>query len=89
MLDNATRLDNSIALPNNTFQYNYTILNVIKDSLKIEDLKNYLEPRIVNTVKIEPQMKIIRDNKTTINYSYKDKAGVFLFTISVKPEQYE
>jgi hypothetical protein len=89
MIDNATRLDNSIALPNNTFQYNYTILSVVKDSVKIDDLKNYLEPRIVNTVKTEPQMKIIRDNKTTVNYSYKDKAGVFLFTISVKPEQYE
>jgi len=89
MIDNATRLDNSIALPKNTFQYNYTILTVVKDSVKIEDLKNSVEPRIINIVKTEPQMKIIRDNKTTVNYNYKDKFGVFLFMISVKPEQYE
>ena len=47
------------------------------------------DPRIVNNVKTEPQMKIVRDNKTTINYSYKDKAGGLLFMISVKPQQYE
>ena len=89
MIDNVTRLDNAIALTGNTFQYNYSIVTMVKDSINIEKLKNYLEPRIINTVKTEPMMKIIRDNKTTVNYSYKDKSGVFLFTISVKPEQYE
>ena len=29
MVDNATRLDNAIALPGNTFQYNYTIVNMV------------------------------------------------------------
>lgn len=88
MIDNATRLDNTLALPDNTFQYNYT-LTVVKDSLDVDALRNYVEPRIINTIKTEPQMKIIRDNKTTVNYSYKDVEGVTLFTISVKPDQYE
>ena len=34
MVDNVTRLDNSIALPNNVFQYNYTLVSVIKDSCR-------------------------------------------------------
>ncbi len=89
MIDNATRLDNSIALPDNVFQYNYTLLNMVKDSVKIDDLKNYLEPTIINFVKTNPDMKTMRDYKTTVNYYYKDKTGVYLFTISVKPEQYE
>jgi hypothetical protein len=89
MIDNATRLDNAIAMPDNVFQYNYTLVNMVKDSVNIGELKNYLLPTITNFVKTNPDMKQIRENKMTVNYYYKDKAGIYLFTISVKPEQYE
>lgn len=89
MVDNATRLDNAVALPDNVFQYNYTLISTNIDSVNVDDVKNYLEPTITNFVKTSPDMKEMRDNNVTVNYSYKDKAGVFLFTISVKPEQYK
>jgi hypothetical protein len=89
MVDNVTRLDNVIAMPNNVFQYNYTIVATVKDSIKVDEAKSIMEPRIINNVKTEPSLKYMRDHKTTINYNYKDKVGVFLFTISVKPEQYQ
>jgi hypothetical protein len=88
MVDNITRLDNTIALPDKVFQYNYTVVNVVKDSIKTDDLKLYLQPRILNEVRTNPAMKFVRDNHVTVNYSYKDKIGVFLFDITVKPEQY-
>jgi len=62
---------------------------MVKESINIEEMRQYLEPNIVNFVKTQPDMKTMRDNKTTVNYSYKDKEGVFLLTISVKPDQYE
>lgn len=89
MIDNATRLDNVIALLDNVFQYNFTLVSMTKDSININELKGYLEPSIINFVKTNPDMQTMRDNKVTINYYYKDKEGVYLFTISVKPEQYE
>ena len=89
MIDNATRLDNAIALPNNVFQYNYTLVKLVKDSVNIAELKNYLEPRIINNVKSNPDMKAMRSFKTIMNYYYKDRKGIYLFTISVEPEQYE
>ncbi|MBN2597392.1 MAG: hypothetical protein JXR82_11465 [Marinifilaceae bacterium] len=89
MIDNATRLDNAIALPDNVFQYNYTLIGMSKDSVNIEELKSYLEPTITNYVKTNPDMQSMRDNKVQMKYYYKDKSGVYLFTISVKPEQYE
>lgn len=89
MIDYATRLDNTIALPDNVFQYNYTLVSMTKDSINIEELKAYLEPTITNYVKTIPDMQAIRDNNVTVNYFYKDKSGVYLFTISVKPEQYK
>jgi hypothetical protein len=89
MVDNATRLDNATPLPDKIFQYNYTIISMVKDSINIDQLKNNLEPSIINFVKSNPEMKMVRDNKYTINYSYRDKNGVFLFTISVTPEVYK
>lgn len=89
MVDKETRFDNSVALPDNIFQYNYTLVNMLRDSINIDDIRNYLEPRIINDVKTNPGMKFVRDNKVTVNYSYKDLTGVNLFTISVKPDQYQ
>ncbi|MEI2758583.1 MAG: zinc ribbon domain-containing protein [Bacteroidia bacterium] len=89
MVDAETRLDNAIALPPNVFQYNYTLVNMDKVSVDTNELKNNLEPIVINTVKTNPQMQFQRDHKTTMNYSYKDRSGQFLFMISVTPDKYE
>jgi hypothetical protein len=89
MVDQVTRLDNSIALPDKVFQYNYTVINVVKDSINLDELQKFIEPRIINDVKTNPGMKFIRDRLVTVNYSYRDMTGVHLFVISVKPEQYQ
>ena len=88
MIDSETRLDNAISLPNNVFQYNYTLINMLKKNIDIKSIKNQLEPSVINFVKTNPDMEIQRNNKTTINYYYKDKSGVYLFTISVSPDKY-
>lgn len=89
MIDAETRLDNAISLPKNIFQYNYTILNIDKASTDTLEMRKYLEPTITNSIKTSPLMKFQRDNKMTINYYYKDKAGSFLLLISVTPEKYQ
>lgn len=89
MVDSETRLDNSIALPKNVFQYNYTLVNLLKETLDIVSLIDQIEPSIINHVKTNPDMKFLRDNNATINYYYEDKEGVYLFTVSVTPDQYE
>ena len=88
MIDKYTKLDNVIALPNNTFQYNYTLVDIIKAEVNSDTIRKYIEPGIMNYVKTNPEMKIFRDNKTTINYYYKDKNGVFVLNITVTPEIY-
>ena len=89
MIDSETRLDNAIALPNKVFQYNYTLINYSKQDLNLEEVKEQIEPGIVNFVKTNPDMKIQRDFKSTIKYAYKDKDGIHLFTIEVSPEMYK
>ena len=89
MIDSETRLDNAIALPKNTFQYNYTLIHLEKASTDTTEMRKVLEPNIVNTVKTNPQMQFQREHKTTLNYYYKDKDGAFLLLISITPDKYK
>jgi len=89
MVDAETRLDNTIALPSKGFQYNYTLINVDKESIDTVEIKKYIEPNIINGVRTSPDMKFQRDNKVTMKYYYKDKKGNYLFLITVTPEQYK
>lgn len=90
MIDKDTRLDNAVALPNNKFQYNYTMVNMDKSELDvdIDTLKNYMEPVIINNARTNPSLKTFRENKVTLAYNYRDKNGVFILEIKVTPDLY-
>jgi len=89
MLDQETRLDNTMALPDRVFQYSFTLVNMVKDSIDMTELQGSLETKILNNVKTNPDQKHLRDNNTTMVYSYKDQNGVFLFKIIITPNQYK
>lgn len=89
MVDAETRLDNSTALAENTFQYNYTLINVDVENVNPEEMKQTLEPYLIDHIKNNQQMELFRKLKTTINYAYKDKAGKFLFMVSITPDKYK
>jgi hypothetical protein len=88
MVDGETRIDNMTALPPNTIQFNYTLVNWVKDSLNIDELYKGLEPGVLNGCKTSPDLKVFRDEKVTMNYYIRDKEGVFLFRIVVTPDDY-
>jgi hypothetical protein len=89
MVDQETRLDNAISLPGKIFQYNYTLVNVVKDSLDLQVFEEYMNPMLFNNVKTNPDLEDFRNNKVTIAYNYVDKFGVFLTKISIAPNQYQ
>jgi ribosomal protein L37E len=88
MIDAETRLDNTMAFPNNIFQYYYTLVKIGKDNADTLQLKNYIEPVLLNLVKTNPQMQYQRDHKWTLIYQYKDKTGLYLFSVNITPEMY-
>lgn len=88
MIDNETQLDNTLALPDNKFMYNYSLINYAIDELDIEELRKNIEPGIINNVRTNPDMKAYRDNEVTMVYSYKDKNQEHLFKIEVSPALY-
>lgn len=89
MVDSETQLDNTIALPGKTFQYNYTLINTVKDSVDIANLEAYMKTSILNTIKTSPDLKTFRDNDVIMTYSYKDKNSVHLLKMTFTPDQYK
>jgi hypothetical protein len=89
MVDKETRLDNTIALPDNIFEYNYTLVNIVKSQVDEAMLRNYLTPNIVNNTKTNPALRDFRNHKTTLAYNYRDKNGIFILKISVTPDLYQ
>lgn len=89
MVDAETQLDNAVALTDNTFQYNYTLVSMERATLDISELENYLQPIILNNIKTNPDLKTFRDNDVIMAYDYKDKNGEHLFKLTFKPENYK
>lgn len=89
MIDKETRLDNSVALSNRTIQYNYTLLNLEKESIDVDYLEQNFKPILLNEVKTNPAIKKFRENKVTMSYYYKDKNGKFLFKLKFNPDSYK
>lgn len=82
-------MDNAIALPNNSFQYNYTIISNEKSEINLDTAKKNIEPGIINRVKTDPDLKFFRDRKVTMIYNYCDRNGVFVVKYSVTPDMYK
>jgi len=89
MIDQDTRLDNTMVMVNNTFQLNLTLINVDKQTANTNEIRQYIEPSIVEYVRTNTDLSVLRENRTAICFFYRDKNGNYLFSITVKPEQYE
>lgn len=88
-IDQYTTLKNVVALPNKTIQYNYILVGITKAEVKLDTVKKYVFPQVLQNAKTNPGMKLFRENRVTLNYSYSDQNGEFVTEYIVKPEMYE
>jgi hypothetical protein len=88
MVDPETRLDKVIAFAENNLQFNYTLIHMVKDSLPVSRLKNYMEPTILNKIKNSGTLRKFLNKNLTWIYSYNDKNGDFIFKITYAPDQF-
>lgn len=87
MRDQWTRLDSCSVEGASTFNYYFSILQIIVTDTT--SLKSQIKPQIIETVKTHPSTKIFRDNDITLVYRYNDEKGKYLFTIVATPEDYK
>lgn len=89
MIDEFTRLDSVSALANKKFQYNYTVLGNDFSQIPTDTLKKYINENVLYTIKTSPEMKAMRDLKTTFIYSYKNDEGEDVYKFVITPEMYK
>lgn len=83
------RLD-SVNLPEkNVVQYNLTLMNVEKETAEINVIKKEIEKSLLSTAKANTGLQVFRDNDYNLIYSYSDKKEVYLFAITITPDQYK
>jgi hypothetical protein len=88
MEDKDTRLDNTETRSALTFQYNYTMVEMLRDSMDVELLNYSFETAMINNARTNPDLEMFRKHNVTLVYSFKDKLGNFLTKISITPEKY-
>jgi len=82
------KLDKVVAMPDNVFSYDYTLLNFEKSQVNEDTLKKYVEPCIINEVKTNPDMKNLRESRVTFAYSFMDKNGELVLKLLITPDNY-
>lgn len=88
MFDSETRLDSVMSIPRHQLEYNYTRINSLKSDIDIDQLQEQIRTLLINSIKTRDDKNILSKNNVTVSCSFKDKEGVFLFKIVIKPEDY-
>jgi flagellar basal body-associated protein FliL len=89
MLDEDTRLDNVFVIPGNALQYNYTMVNMVKDSVDVDAFSTKMDAVMLNFVKNDDDFDALKKKLVTINYTYHDKYANILTNIKITPERYK
>ena len=85
MIDEGTRLDITYIINDDTFIYNYTLINYEKKNFKGPDIlamTMYMKNSITDFWKNDPEFVFYRINKINVIYKYKDKYGNHIFEFS-------
>lgn len=88
VIDHETTLANVVAL-DNELRYCYKLVNYNKEDLNVDTFRQLMEPTLINNAKTNPDLKIFRDNKTTLTWVYNDKSGKFITKISTTEKDYQ
>jgi len=76
------------ALPENTVQYDFTLVRVQKENIDVNALKKSVEKEILSSSKTNPSLEAFRNNSSTVVYIYRDKNQKSLFKVVLTPEMY-
>jgi hypothetical protein len=88
MISNDIRMESVNILPNNTVQYDFTLVHVQKERIDVTALKKSVENEILTSSKTNPSLEAFRDNESAVIYNYKDSSEKELFEIILTPDMY-
>lgn len=88
IIDQFIRLDNTMSVSNNCFQYNYTLVTHTVSDINLDTIEMYIRPNIINNIKTSLGLNSFRNNNITLRYNYRDKDGAFIIKYIVAPNVY-
>lgn len=88
MISDDIRMESVNQLPDNTVQYDFTLVRVLKNNIDTATLKRSVEKEILATSKTNPSLEAFRDNDSTVIYHYMDSNQENLFIVALTPEMY-
>lgn len=91
MVDSETRWDNVSVHPGKIYQYNYTLIKVVKENFDIHNFEENQKTKFLSGIEQmskDPGFKFFRNNNVTFSYSYRDKNGDQLLKLLFGPNDY-
>ena len=89
MVDSITRLDNTLALPNDKFQFNYTFIKNDKADVDTAFFQTNMKQSIINSLTTDPKFKIFKENDISLSATFYDSTGKYICNIFVNPYEYK
>jgi hypothetical protein len=89
MVDSETKFDSTTVLTKKVFQYNYTAINISKNEIDTKKLKTQLYQNILDKIKTDDRLKILRDNHVTFVYLYKDRDDYEILKLTYSKKDYK
>jgi maltose-binding protein MalE len=87
-VDEYTRADACVALPNNTLRYVYTLTQWVKEDMDMSLLKEAITPILKQNFNNIAEIQQFRDMKATLEFQYFDANGEEAFLISLPYTEY-
>ena len=84
-VDSDTRWDTTVPGPGRCLTYYYTLINVSKSEIDPGEVTAKIKPKLLLFYRTNPEMKLFRDNRVTVQYVIKDKLGEKVTSINVTP----
>jgi hypothetical protein len=90
MIDEDLRLDIVLPVPNNTLQFNYTLVNHTNELIDTVSFKSLMESQyLINLMKGYPKMEQKYKKEWTLYYFFNDKNGEYVCSIVITPDRYK
>lgn len=88
MIDPETQLDSAVVFRDSLFQYNYTMVKMVRDSTDTLGFRHYMKPKLLKFVRYNNELKPYRDHRVIMEYIYYDKNGSLLGKFTFTPKRY-
>lgn len=85
-VDSETRWDTTVPGPGKCLTYCYTFVNASKGQINPDEVAAKAKAKLLLAYRTSPDMKLFRDNRVTVRFTFKDKLGETVASVEASPD---